>query len=240
MSQARRPSAKRRRLLTAALSVAGHALVLFLVLSARPPVGPPPEDPPISVQLAQLPPPPLPETPKPTPTPEPEPPAKPPPPRHVARPVKAPPPPQIVPLPAGKGPTGDSAEVSEGLLSTAATAGSGGGGRACDMTQRLQAALRKDPQVRAAVAEAHHGRALMVWNGDWVRHEGQEGAGLAAVREAIMWEVGFAPAACRTEPMRGLVAISMNDGPPASRLVIGSGAWRWSDMLKARGGISQR
>ena len=233
MTQARRPAAKRRRLLTAALSVAGHAFVLFLVLSARPPAPTARDETPISVDLVQLPPPPLPETPKPTP--EPEPPAKPPPPRHVARPTPRPPPPEVVPLPAGKGPTGDSAEVSEGLLASAATAGSGGGGRACDMTQRLQTALRKDPQVQAAVAEAHHGRALMVWNGDWVRHTGQEGNGLAAVREAIMWEVGFAPAACRTEPMRGLVAISMNDGPPASRLVLGSGDWRWSDLLKTGG-----
>ena len=186
----------------------------------------------MSVELAQLPPPPLPETPKPTP--DPEPPAKPPP-RIVARPAKTPPPREVIPLPPGKGPSSDSSEVSEGQLASAATAGSGGGGRACDMTQRLQIALRKDPQVQAAVAEAHRGRALMVWNGDWVRHEGQEGDGLAAVREAIMWEVGFAPAACRTEPMRGLVAISLNDGPPASRLVMGQADWRWADMLKIGG-----
>lgn len=232
--QARRPSAKRRRLLTAALSVAGHAVVLFLVLSARPPTPLAPEDPPMSVQLVQLPLPP-PETPKPDPAP-PEP-AKPPPPRHIARPAKAPPPPQVLPLPAGKpSPVADASEVSDGQLASAATVGSGGGGRACDMTQRLQVALRKDPQVQAAIAEAHAGRAMMVWNGDWVRHGGQDGDGLAAVREAIMWEVGFAPAACRTEPMRGLVAISLNDGPVASRLVMGSGDWRWADLLKIRGG----
>ena len=90
----------------------------------------------------------------------------------------------------------------------------------------LQAALRKDARVRAAVAEAHRGRALRVWNGDWVRHGEQEGNGLAAVREAIMWEVGFAPVACRNEPVRGLVAISLNDGP-APR------AWWWAPATGA-------
>ena len=89
--------------------------------------------------------------------------------------------------------------------------------------------------VQAAVAEAHRGKAIRVWNGDWVQHGEQEGKGLAAVREAIMWEVAFAPAACRTQRMHGLVAISLNDAPGSARLVVGSGEWRWSDVLFARG-----
>jgi len=64
-----------------------------------------------------------------------------------------------------------------------------------------------------------------------VRHPGQDGGGLAGVREAILWEVGFAPAACRSEPVRGLVLISMGEGADAGRLVLGRGAWRWSDLL---------
>jgi hypothetical protein len=108
------------------------------------------------------------------------------------------------------------------------------------MVRRLQAALRKDPQVQAAVADARAagagGKALFVWNGDWIRSNGQDGAGLAAVREAIMWEVGFAPEACRTEPVHGLVMISLNDGPGAPRLVVGAGAWRWTDLLRPRPG----
>jgi hypothetical protein len=103
------------------------------------------------------------------------------------------------------------------------------------MTRRLQSALRKDRLVRAAVAQAHRGQAIRVWNGDWVRHGAEDGAGLAAVREAILWEVGFAPEACRREPMRGLVLIALDDGPGSARLVMGAGSWRWSDMLSVRG-----
>ena len=77
------------------------------------------------------------------------------------------------------------------------------------------------------------GKAIMVWNGDWVRSGEQDGKGLAAVREAIMWEVAFAPAACRHERVHGLVLLSLNDG--FTRLAVGQGEWTWSDLLATRG-----
>ena len=159
-----------------------------------------------------------------------------PPPRRLAR--KAPAAPQAVVLAAGDdAPRDGDGEINDGLLDGAATAGPGAdGGKGCNMPGRLQAALRRDRLVRAAVAEVHRGRALRVWNGDWVRHAGQEGAGLIAVREAILWEVAFAPEACRTEPMRGLVVLSLDDGPGAPRLVLGLGSWRWKDVLASRAG----
>lgn len=127
---------------------------------------------------------------------------------------------------------GVSTGLGEAQLAGAETAGSGGGdGAGCNMLRRLQVALRKDRRVQAAVGEA--GGALMVWNGDWVRHPGQDGAGLAAVREAILWEVGFAPPACRIEPVKGLVVVTLSDAPGAARLALGSGTWRWQDLLFA-------
>ena len=132
----------------------------------------------------------------------------------------------------------------EAELAGAATAGSGGGGSGggdCNMTRRLQAALRRDPQVQAVVADAHRAsgaaaRPLWIWNGGWIRSQGQEGAGLASLREVIQWEVGFAPAACRQESVRGLVLITLADGPGAGKLVLGGGTWRWSDLLGLRRG----
>jgi hypothetical protein len=124
-----------------------------------------------------------------------------------------------------------SAELSVGQLAGAASADSGPAGGACDMARWVQGALRKDPLVRAAIA-ASPGKAIMVWNGDWVRSRGEDGKGLAAVREAIMWEVAFAPKACRSEPVHGLVLFSVNDGRGSTRLAVGSAQWRWSDLLK--------
>jgi hypothetical protein len=140
----------------------------------------------------------------------------------------------VTPLLVETGPeTNPDAEVSDAELASAATAnsGGGGGGGACNMAQWLQGKLRRDRRVQAAMADAHRGRAIRVWNGDWVRHPGQDGNGLAAVREAIMWEVAFAPEACRAERVHGLVLLSLNDGPGSARVVMGSGSWRWSDLV---------
>lgn len=112
-------------------------------------------------------------------------------------------------------------------------AGPGGGGGGCDMTARVQSALRRDPLVRAAVSAMAHdaagARAIWVWKGDWIQNRSEDGKGLAAVREAIMWEVAFAPAPCRARPMRGLVLLAVSDGAP--RLALGGSSWRWADLL---------
>lgn len=175
-------------------------------------------------------------------------------PRTVVKPTPTPKPTQVLPIPAAvEAPAVDPADnLSDAEIAAAATAGSGGsgagagggsggsgtgtgtGGGTCNMPEWLQAQLRKDPQVQAVAARAHRGRPMMVWNGDWIRREGEEGNGLAHVREAIMWEVAFAPAACRAKPVRGLVLISMSDAPGSPRIVLGQAAWRWSDLLFAK------
>lgn len=215
----------------------------------RPPPPPPPEPPapepeprteaPASGSAAPAPPaPPRPVPPRPAP--------------RAAR-VVATPPPEVEPLPAAvAAPVPVFATLSDAQLAGAATAGAGrgagsgagtgqgtgpgsgpgGDGAGCDMIRRLQEALRADPEVRAAVAEAHRaegrGRALLVWDGDWIQTPGQAGKGLAGVRQAIALEVAFAPEACRRQPMRGLVLITFPGGP---RVVFGKGSWRWSELL---------
>jgi hypothetical protein len=251
-------AARRRRRRT--LSGLGAALVLHaLMLPAllfgptRPP--PPPEPPPIEVALVE-PAPPAPTVAPPAPqtgggadapkTPAPR--------RRLAaappqRVIRDPEPSEVAPRLV---PPLTEPAVSDAELASAATAGSeaagdggdggegggsgaGGGGR-CDMVGRLQRALRDDLRVRTAVAQASRapgfaGRPLVVWNGDWVRHGLEEGKGLASVRQAIAVEVAFAPKPCRSQSMHGLVLLSLSDTPGAARIVLGSGAWRWSDLL---------
>jgi hypothetical protein len=152
------------------------------------------------------------------------------PPRRVVR--KPPPQVRTLPVLAASGAVSD--EMGEAELAGAAGAGGGGGGGGCDMVRRLQDALRRDPQVLAALAKLEPGKALRIWNGAWVPHPGQEGAGLAAVREAISWEVGFAPDACKHQRVQGLVLISLADRPGPARIVVGAADWRWSDLLFSR------
>ena len=145
---------------------------------------------------------------------------------------------QPAPLPAPVAPTipvPDSASLlTASQLAGATEAGEGnGGGGTCDMARRIQDALRRDPLVRAAVEKAGRlGQAILVWNGDWVQSGVEDGKGLSTIREAIMWEVGFSPPACRSQQMHGLVLLSLSD--KATRFGLGTDTWRWSDLLGLR------
>lgn len=235
---------KRGRVLGAALSFTCHVLILFALFFAWPETPQPAEPPAVTVELI-APPGPVAKKPAPTPAaaaaPKRAPPVKPPP----RRPIVRPPPPDVDYIPAQvarKSDTGST--LTEAQLAGATTAGSGegsgggGGGGRCDMAARIQAALRKDPLVRAAIIGSA-GRATLVWNGDWIRDFSEDGKGLATVREAIMWEIAFAPAACKAQPVRGLVVLSLNGASGPTRLALGSGTWRWSDLLTPHPGMGE-
>jgi hypothetical protein len=225
-----RAERRRRRVLGAVPSVAAHLAILAIILMIPKPLPVTTvEDAPMSVSLVPG------DKPAPAPKAEeeaPKPKAEPPKHHSLVRraaaraPVEAP--------PAGKDPKPPQTgvELSAADLAGAASADSGGGGGQCDLARQVQGALRKDPLVQAAVA-ASGGKAISVWNGDWVKSNGEDGKGLAAVREAITWEIAFAPEACRSRPVHGLILLSMNTGPGAARLAVGASEWRWSDLLKA-------
>ena len=230
MSRSARRWSSRARPLGVAFSLAAHASILLALLSTWRYQPRPPDPPPMTVDLIGAP------TPEPAASVQPAS-TKPPPVHNIARPALAPP--DLEPLPADDAPM-VVAELGEADLAGAGTAESGGAGGVCNMARLVQDGLRKDPLVRTAVADAHSaagaraGKAILVWNGDWLRNLGQDGKGLAAVREAILWEVGFAPPACRAQPVQGLVVLSLSDSPGGPRLALGGGAWRWSDLLSLR------
>ena len=251
----RRPGRPGRRLAGAGLSLAVHAALLAALLLWAPPqvptVSPPPPGEPAMAYL---------DAPSPSPSPTPAPPAPSPAPAKAAapaaaaksqahrpsKPARASASTRSAPVHAdpepedGGDPNGVAPELTGADLAAAANAASGGGGGGpCDMARRVQAALRKDPLVRAAVAGVRlapgaGAHALLVWNGDWVQSGGEEGKGLSAVREAILWEIGFAPAACRAEPVRGFILFTLSE-PGGPRLALGAREWRWGDLLGSRG-----
>jgi hypothetical protein len=207
-----------------AISIAAHLIVFTALLwPHEPPARPRPPPASITVSIAE----------------QPEPPAPPAPTELRPQTVQAAMPRLAIisPEPSEIQPSDNSDLLSDSQIAGAAGVGEGGGGGggSCDMAQLVQQALRRDRLVHMAVANAGRvGKAIMIWNGDWVRSGVEDGKGLAAVREAIMWEVGFAPAACRNQPMHGLVLLSLADG--GTRFAIGTSAWRWSDLLGLRGG----
>jgi len=238
-----------------ALPMAVEPPVLLVELVPPPPPPPPPVPP-----VAPKDPPPGPKAQAAPPSGPPRPgpavrPATPPPPRlRPARPTprRAPVPlavaprtPPEIPMPTiGDAQLAGATRVGAGLGGGGGAGGGGGGGGGggagtgggCDMVRELQNALREDAEVREAITRADRaagqGRALLVWDGDWRQTPGQSGKGLAGVRQAIALEVAFAPQACRREAMRGMVLITMSDAPGAARLALGTGSWRWSDLLQ--------
>lgn len=249
----------RPRLAAGGLALAFHLGLLALMVAGSPvqrPRDPEPETPPfVTVMVAPKPPPKRPDRPAGSPPratasatpPRPAPPAK------VATPPRpriprATPPPRVEQLAASPAAPEPNLVLGESDLSGATVAGTGGGtggsggsgsGGGCDMVRRLQDALRGDPEVTAAVTLSHRalgpgGKAILIWNGEWLRNPGQAGKGLAGVRQAIAMEVAFAPEACRAQAMRGLVVISFTDRPDAPRLALGAREWRWTELLSAR------
>lgn len=175
----------------------------------------------------------------PSPPPPPARPPRPPPPPHVETVAVTPSPPALPVLTASQTAGALTAGPGAGGGSGGAGAGSGAGGTGggCDMVRRLQDALRNSASVRAAIEAADRrlnasGRAMQVWDGDWLRSGDEAGKGLAGVRQAIAMEVAFAPDDCRREPMRGLVLLTLGDGAAAPRIALGAPAWRWSDLLE--------
>src|SRR5689334_20471131 len=177
----RTPVPRRDRALAWVLTAAAHVGVLALLLwhAGPSPSRTAPSLPPLQVSLLE--------------TPKPEPPGPPggteadlvrpaPPPRpRLSRDVE-----EVSP------PVPDNSDIlSDSQLAGSTSVGEGGGGGGgggCDIARAIQQALRRDPRVRVAVQDANRiGKAVMLWNGDWVRTGGQDGKGLSAVREAIMW-----------------------------------------------------
>jgi hypothetical protein len=237
----------RRHPIAVVLSLLAHAAFVLVLLLVVAPAPAPVEPPPVNVSLAPginrsaAPGEAAPAAPTKAAATAPEP-------KSPVRKTRIPPPPEIEAVTSGNARTlSPVTEVTAAELAGAATAegagsggaggsGAGAGGGACNMVRRIQEALRRDQLVLAAAnTPAAAGKAVRVWNGDWVQSTGEDGKGLAAVREAIMWEVAFAPASCRAQPVHGLVLISLNDGAGATRLALGTSDWRWSDLLGLQG-----
>jgi hypothetical protein len=238
-----RPRRRRQHIwLNGLISISLHALALGAVLHSQFKAPAPPEPEPMTISLV----PPFVEPPPPPPPPPPKPVAEAPTPapaapmiqKNIFRKTPNPPPDMRVEAAGDDDKPKAGIVLSDADIAGAATSGTGSAGGECNMQQFLESKLRNDRSVQAAIADSGATSAMMVWNGDWVRHPGQEGEGLAQLREAMMWEIAFAPEACRKQPVRGLVLLSLNDSA-AGRIVLGSGHWRWSDLLFARGGSAR-
>lgn len=143
----------------------------------------------------------------------------------VPQPVIVPPP--VIPLPSPN-------ETVVAMLEQTDAAASGG---ACDLTDPVQAALQQSEVVAASLPQIPQARrsvanAIMVWNEQWVAlHETLDPAAMAAIRDTVAGTVAAASPECRLQPQSGPRLILLPGVSDTTVLAVGSGVWRWQDLL---------
>ena len=157
-------------------------------------------------------------------------PAKPP------QPVRVPPPPveaivvppPIVPLPV-------PSDVVVAMLAQSEAQSQDG---ACDLTDPVRAALAESVEVTALLQRmprAHRSvaNAIMVWNVDWVASDNAlDREALAVIRDVVAGTVAAASPECRLQQQGGPRLIMLPGVRENTVLALGSGLWRWQDMLQ--------
>ncbi|MDP9415683.1 MAG: hypothetical protein M3Q08_16710 [Pseudomonadota bacterium] len=120
----------------------------------------------------------------------------------------------------------------------AAAAQRAGFGTTCEVAGTLARAFGGSELVRAQLErigpEARSvANAIMFWDGQWVDVQGRapEDA-LETLRRAIMEGVRAAPPECLSQDVVGPRFIAINEGKGTMILVLGSGTWRWEQLLQ--------
>lgn len=115
------------------------------------------------------------------------------------------------------------------------SAGAAGG---CAMTDQIRSAIMADPAALAELAALPAGLrtdadAVMLWNGQWfdpgTPPDGVPGGALRTLIERL---VAAAPLECRVTPWTGPQFIAIPQGARSTMLVVGSGAWKWQDLIE--------
>lgn len=143
-----------------------------------------------------------------------------------------PPQPIIVPPPIIRLPTTDQVLVATLSENDAAAPGS-----ACDLTEPVQAALRASEAVTARLPEIPPERrsvanVIMIWNTSWVAvHETLDPEAMATIRETMAGVIAEASLDCRLQQQSGPRMIMIPGATDTTVLALGSGTWRWQDVL---------
>lgn len=142
-------------------------------------------------------------------------------------------PPPLIEMPSPEPASSQDADTSE-----AAAGGSGG----CQLAADAGIAIQQDPAAMTELAALPPGirtdaDAVMLWNGQWLGEPEPTTAmsppsvtgELRRVVEAI---VAAAPAQCRDATAIGPVFVPIAEAGRTTMVVIGSGIWRWSQLLE--------
>lgn len=112
----------------------------------------------------------------------------------------------------------------------------------CALGETVRQALEQDAEAQTALAQIPReyrsvANAILLWNGEWLPAERLGGPpATGAIQKAITDVISNAPPHCRLEIEPGPVFLIVNNVSETIVLALGSGAWRWMDLLpKQRG-----
>ena len=109
------------------------------------------------------------------------------------------------------------------------------------MDAAVKTALATDPLAQRALialpaTDRSVANALQLWDGDWTSQSTNELSDqLAPVRALVVNIIETAPAACRNAQIIGprFIIVPVQNGADMV-IVIGSGPWRWRDLIPER------
>lgn len=117
---------------------------------------------------------------------------------------------------------------------SAATPGTAGG---CTLERQAVQAIVTDPAAMQELAQLPAGLrtasdAVALWNGVWLASDPVAGPpALGHLRLLVEQIVQSAPSQCRDAAMIGPVLLPVPENGRTTMIAIGSGSWRWSDLL---------
>ncbi len=123
-------------------------------------------------------------------------------------------------------------------LFDAAAAARAGFGTTCDLAGTLGRAFEENPILRHELSRIGRdsrsvANAIMFWDGDWVEMPGRAPAdALHTLRRGIVEGVQAAAPECLSEDVAGPRFISVRETNSTMTLVLGSGTWRWQQILE--------
>jgi hypothetical protein len=107
-------------------------------------------------------------------------------------------------------------------------------GAPCDLANAFARDLNQSPAARAAldavpVATRSVANAIMLWDGAWGAETDAGGRGV--LRQILIREIQSSRSDCREERHQGPVLFFGAANGASISVVVGSGVWRWSDLL---------
>jgi len=98
----------------------------------------------------------------------------------------------------------------------------------CPLVGAITDALANDGDVTAGLAARPDATALMVWDGSW----GDDSSpALSPIRRIVVDRIRAASAICRETQLTGPRLFIVSNGTNPVAVAIGSGTWRWSQLL---------